>query len=48
MKTAVQFALKRLEVFQSRVAIMLFDCDYRTHSVDMLKIEDTVNLNKMC
>ena len=46
--------LKRLQVLQNRGARMLLDCDYRTHSVNMLSelkwlnIKDRVNFHKMC
>ncbi len=42
--------LKRLQVLQNRGARMLLDCDYRTHSVNMLSelkwlnIKDRLNV----
>ncbi len=46
--------LKRLQVLQNRGTRMLLDCDYRTHSVNMLSelkwlnIKDRLNFHKMC
>ncbi len=46
--------LTRLQVLQNRGARMLLDCDYRTHSVNMLSelkwlnIKDRLNFHKMC
>ncbi len=46
--------LKRLQVLQNRGARMFLDCDYRTHSVNMLSelkwlnIKDRLNFHKMC
>ncbi len=45
--------LRRLQVLQNRGARMLLDCDYRTHSVNMLSelkwlnIKDRLNFHKM-
>ncbi len=47
-------SLKRLQVLQNRRARMFLDCDYRTHSVNMLSelkwlnIKDGVNFHKLC
>ncbi len=46
--------LNILQVLQNRGARMLLDCDYRTHSVNMLSelkwlnIKDRLNFHKMC
>ncbi len=46
--------LKRLQVLQTRGGRILLDCDYRTHSLNMLSelkglnIKDRLNFHKMC